>query len=222
MSDPSWDWSRVGRCFDALADSHDAFSAEPKEHSTAPPLLDRWVEQFTHDFARKPPVRVLELGAGSGRITEQVVRAGHRCILVDASPRMLQLASDRLARTGTENVELRRADAIKYLAGSTARFDLISAVGEVIAYVSSPARLLQLIGQRLEPTGQLVLTYMRREGLLPRLAPDEVAADDGSVLVLLERANLPGGLRLWARAFADSELAAMTEGAGLQVSEGVL
>jgi 2-polyprenyl-3-methyl-5-hydroxy-6-metoxy-1,4-benzoquinol methylase len=219
VSDPSWDWSRVGRCFNALADSHDAFSSEPKEHGIAPPLLDRWVEQFTHDFARRPPARVLELGAGSGRITEQLVGAGHRCILVDASTRMLQLASDRLAQTGTENVELRRTDAIEYLAGSTARFDLISAVGEVIAYVSSPARLLQMIGQRLEPTGQLVFTYMRREGLLPRLTHREVASDDGRVLVLLERANLPGGLRLWARAFADSELAAMMEGAGLQVSE---
>src|SRR3954467_7720532 len=39
---------------------------------------------------------VLELGCGSGLLTERLIRAGHRVIATDASPAMLELARDRV------------------------------------------------------------------------------------------------------------------------------
>lgn len=43
---------------------------------------------------------VLELGAGTGRVTEALARAGHRVVAVDASAAMLERAADRLERAG--------------------------------------------------------------------------------------------------------------------------
>ncbi len=51
---------------------------------------------------------VLELGAGTGRVTEALVRAGHAVVAVDAAPAMLARAAGRLA--GAAGVELIEAD----------------------------------------------------------------------------------------------------------------
>jgi SAM-dependent methyltransferase len=40
---------------------------------------------------------VLELGCGSGLLTEELIAAGHRVIATDASPAMLEIARERLA-----------------------------------------------------------------------------------------------------------------------------
>src|SRR5579859_4508420 len=45
-------------------------------------------------------VHVLELGAGTGRVTERLLEAGHRVTAVDSSPDMLAKAQARLARFG--------------------------------------------------------------------------------------------------------------------------
>ncbi len=54
---------------------------------------------------------VLELGAGTGRVTETLARAGHDVVAVDASGAMLARASRRLAEAGlTERVTLVEGD----------------------------------------------------------------------------------------------------------------
>jgi 2-polyprenyl-3-methyl-5-hydroxy-6-metoxy-1,4-benzoquinol methylase len=45
---------------------------------------------------------VLEIGCGSGLLTEKLVNAGHRVIATDASPAMLRLA--RTAAPGAETI----------------------------------------------------------------------------------------------------------------------
>jgi SAM-dependent methyltransferase len=45
---------------------------------------------------------VLELGCGSGRLTRELVAAGHRVIATDASRAMLKLAEERLAGEALE------------------------------------------------------------------------------------------------------------------------
>ena len=69
---------------------------------------------------------VLELGAGTGRVTEALARAGHSVVAVDSSPAMLERATARLARAGV-------ADRVELVAGDmrtverTERFPLVIA-----------------------------------------------------------------------------------------------
>jgi len=51
---------------------------------------------------------VLELGAGTGRVTEALARAGHQVVAVDVSPAMLGRAEERLR--GLSGIELVPAD----------------------------------------------------------------------------------------------------------------
>lgn len=54
---------------------------------------------------------VLELGAGTGRVTEALALAGHEVVAVDVSPTMLAAAKERLARAGvSDRVRLVEAD----------------------------------------------------------------------------------------------------------------
>jgi SAM-dependent methyltransferase len=70
------------------------------------PLYDRWCDGVDHDIpfyvlacegAAGP---VIELGAGSGRISIELARHGHRVIALDASPAMLAQARRRAERHG--------------------------------------------------------------------------------------------------------------------------
>jgi SAM-dependent methyltransferase len=70
------------------------------------PLYDRWCAGVDHDIpfyvltcegATGP---IVELGAGSGRISVELARHGHRVIALDASPVMLAQAQRRAQRLG--------------------------------------------------------------------------------------------------------------------------
>ena len=70
------------------------------------PLYDRWCAGVDHDIpfyvlicegATGP---IVELGAGSGRISVELARHGHRVIALDASPAMLAQAERRAQRLG--------------------------------------------------------------------------------------------------------------------------
>ena len=74
--------------------------------------------------------RILEIGAGTGRVTETLAPAARALIAVDLSPEMLRLARARL--TGRSNVQLVRADMRELPFGvcSEALFDLIVAADD--------------------------------------------------------------------------------------------
>ena len=73
------------------------------------PLYDRWCAGVDHDIpfyvlacedARGP---IVELGAGSGRISIELARHGHRVIALDAAPAMLAQAERRARRYEVED-----------------------------------------------------------------------------------------------------------------------
>ncbi len=66
---------------------------------------------------------VLELGAGTGRITEALLAAGHEVVAVDAAPAMLARAAERLE--GRAGLELVEGDMRSVRLGRT--FDLVIA-----------------------------------------------------------------------------------------------
>ena len=53
-------------------------------------------------YARGTQTPILEVGAGSGRLTVPLARAGHEIVAVDDSPSMLRLLRERLEQEGTD------------------------------------------------------------------------------------------------------------------------
>ena len=76
---------------------------------------DRLVDlPFYLDYARSAQTPVIEIGAGSGRLTLPLARAGVRMVAVDVSTSMLAILKSRLAEESSEvrhRVEVVEADA---------------------------------------------------------------------------------------------------------------
>lgn len=76
--------------------------------------------------------KLLEIGVGSGRLTERLLDNGHRVVGIDASPEMLSLAAERFGRN--ERVELRSGD-IRDLTIDGAAFPLAIAPYGMVAHL---------------------------------------------------------------------------------------
>src|SRR5262245_57891331 len=105
--------------------------------------------------ARRGPA-LLDLGCGSGLLTELLARGGARVIGVDASRPMLRLAERRCARFGNR-VELieRRLEALAL----PPEAPLALACGDVVNHLPSSASLLRVfrsVGRGLAPGGLFV------------------------------------------------------------------
>jgi ubiquinone/menaquinone biosynthesis C-methylase UbiE len=130
-------------------------------HAIAPfitaELADRGDEAFWRWAARAcRDGRVLEIGAGSGRITAALATLTREVVALDISPDMLRLARKRLSTH--ENVRLLQADMRSLALGET--FDLIVAADDPFSHLTSQAdRLaaLRAITRHLSADGRFVL-----------------------------------------------------------------
>jgi SAM-dependent methyltransferase len=123
--------------------------ADEWEQFARTPGHDLFHEQFNFPAFLEllpPPGRAtLDLGCGEGRVGAELVRRGYRVTGVDASPRMVELASERHEALVADAIELPFANAA---------FDL------VVAYMSlmnmdDLAGAVREIGRVLEPGGRL-------------------------------------------------------------------
>ena len=87
---------------------HGAAAPGGEPYEQLGPLYDRWCAGVDHDIpfyvlacedAEGP---IIELGAGSGRISVELARHGHRVIALDAAPAMLAQAERHARRYGVE------------------------------------------------------------------------------------------------------------------------
>jgi SAM-dependent methyltransferase len=98
---------------------------------------------------------VLEVGAGSGRLTRHLVDAGHRVVATDASPAMLGLARD--VAPGADLRVLTLPD------DPLPQADAIVGIGHPLSYVADVAavrRGLAAMARALRPGGVLVLDLL--------------------------------------------------------------
>lgn len=137
------------------------------------------------------PGIVLELGAGTGKLTEALVALGHDVLATDPDPAMLEVLTRRLpdvrvAESGAEAIPLpdRCVDAV-VSAQAFHWFDHGAALPEI-------ARVLR-------PQGRLALVWNERDERIPWVRRLGAIIGDGSEL------RDPGGVLLESGLFADLE-----------------
>lgn len=129
------------------------------------PLLPHWDRSlenrgdlsFWDRAASAGPDRpILELGAGSGRITRVLVRSGRPVVALDLNPEAVRRARRRLADQG--GVHLLVADMRTFrLAG---RFELVAAGNDPFCHLRTDEgrdRALARVAEHLEPEGRFLL-----------------------------------------------------------------
>jgi SAM-dependent methyltransferase len=165
-------------------------SGEPRERGT-----DRQIRDFFDDFAEKewerlvqdPAARasleihrrflaryvragdrVLEIGAGPGRFTIELIRAGATVVTTDVSPVQLELNAHYVAQAGVESgVADRRLldvrDALSVMGEHS--FDLVVAYGGPLSYVFEDAEAaLRGLLQVVRPGREVVASVMSMLG----------------------------------------------------------
>jgi ubiquinone/menaquinone biosynthesis C-methylase UbiE len=129
-----------------------------------------WVD----DLALPAGSRVLEIGFGAGRTAIALAERGFVVTGVDTGERMLEVATQRVARAGLEErVELALGDA-EQLEAEDKSFDLVLALG-VMPWLDNPARGAREMGRVTRAGGHVIASVNNRRQLNrlldPRLHP---------------------------------------------------
>lgn len=111
--------------YEAMAPTYDAFTAG-YEH-------DRWLARIVALAARHglSGRRVLDVGCGTGKSAEPLVRRGYTLTACDVSPSMAAIATRRLGA----NADVLVAD-MRDLPDSLGRFDLVTCLDDAINYLA--------------------------------------------------------------------------------------
>ena len=105
--------------------------------------------------------RVLDAGCGTGMMTEELARRGARVVAADISPKLVQIAHDRLAPALRAQVTFHAGDMTDPVLGA---FDAVMAMDSLIYY--SAADIGRTLISLAERTDQVVFTVAPRTMLL--------------------------------------------------------
>jgi demethylmenaquinone methyltransferase/2-methoxy-6-polyprenyl-1,4-benzoquinol methylase len=101
-------------------------------------------------------LRILDVGCATGRLLERLAEAGATQLFgVDLAPRILEVAAERLSKTGT-SVDLRTADAEDRLPWDDESFDAVTLTG-VLHHFFRPRDALTEVRRVLRPGGRLLI-----------------------------------------------------------------
>jgi demethylmenaquinone methyltransferase/2-methoxy-6-polyprenyl-1,4-benzoquinol methylase len=114
-----------------------------------------------------PGLRLLELGCGTGALTERLIARGGQVVAIDQSPEMLDRARQRLAGAPADRLGLEERTAAEVDGFEPETFDAVAA-SYVLSEMSPGERLyvLRAAARALRPGGRLALV----DEALPRRA----------------------------------------------------
>jgi SAM-dependent methyltransferase len=127
----------------------------------------------------KPKSRILDIGGGPGRYAMWLAKHGHRVVLADLSPELLDIARTKLAEAGvTANIEeIIEADACDLSRWQDNSFDAVLSLGPFYHLIDANDRekALSEMHRMLKPQGTAFVALMPRYGFLRRslAVPDE-------------------------------------------------
>lgn len=101
---------------------------------------------------------VLDIASGDGVLAELLAPHAHRYVCIDASPRVVAAAKERLRRY--KNVEVREAD-MHALPFADASFDLVVLM-HALTYAAKPAQAVAEAARVLKRDGRLLLSSLAR------------------------------------------------------------
>ncbi len=101
--------------------------------------------------------RVLEIGCGSGRITEKIVRRSSETLLVDLSSNMLDFTKARVQEAATGPITTHVASAYE-LPLETASVDSVVSIN-VLSHMETPADFMSEVARVVRPGGSVVLNF---------------------------------------------------------------
>lgn len=105
---------------------------------------------------------VLDVGSGDGAAAASIAPYCRSLTCVDANPRMIEVARDRLAKFRNARVDLADVHALPYEAGS---FDAVL-LFHTLTYAEHPAKAVAECARVLRPRGRLVLLCLDRHDQL--------------------------------------------------------
>ncbi|BBU63584.1 ArsR family transcriptional regulator [Methylosinus sp. C49] len=150
------------------------------------------VEAAMREAVGESPLRrLLDLGAGAGRMLELFAPQAEQAIGVDLSSAMLGVARGRLEKAGARNVQLRQGDMYA-LPIERNSCDLVI-VHQVLHYLDDPGRALREAARTLAPGGRLLVVDFaphREETLRDEHAHRRLGFSQQEVTHLLEQAGL--------------------------------
>jgi SAM-dependent methyltransferase len=166
------------------------------------------------------PLRVLDVGGGSGMFAVPLARLGHDVTVVDPSADALATLSRRAQTAGVgQRVRGLQGDGdllheVLLADGRDGDGYDLALCHSVLEVVDDPATTLREIARALRPGGQMSVATVNRAGAVLARA---LSGHPVEALALLEdRDPAPGRSRPARRRFAPDGLLALVEGAGLR------
>jgi ubiquinone/menaquinone biosynthesis C-methylase UbiE len=139
--------------FDAYAPTYDASAFGGAGLAT---LSDRDLRGVRDALAGVEPGRVLDAGAGTGRVTASLISSGWSVVALDASTEMLNQL--RRAHPEVETVEARLGTRLPF---ADATFDAVVAM-RVLKYVDDMDYALGELARVVRPGGRVVVEFANR------------------------------------------------------------
>jgi len=128
--------------------------------------LPLWRELAAQAAEGRRPARVLDVGAGTGRVAIPLARAGHRVTALDIDARLLDALGERAAGTGIDTI---CADARTFELGDD-DFDLCLIPMQTVQLLAGPGERVSLL--------ECARAHLRRGGLLALAIVTEVEPFD--------------------------------------------
>lgn len=102
--------------------------------------------------------RILEIGAGTGRVTHYLAQAGARVLATDISSEMLDVAKQRLSGTSFERITEFRQFNIFDLGMNFADYDYVIALN-VLSRLSNPEAAIMTIARSMLPECRFLFSF---------------------------------------------------------------